>query len=439
MLSRDRFLQYLANTFWPLLEKGTRLLLGFFIGTLVVRNLGPETFGKLSYVQGVLAIISVFITFGMDEVISRDLILNKGTPKEKEILGTYSQIRLILTFVITSLIFVITFLMYRFGQLESVSFFLFLILSLQFLFQTSQILVLFYQSQIQNKTIAVDNLTALIICSVLRLILIYIVSTKKAEWFAAVITIEFVINALLLLGHYGVRNIFSWHFNKQYAAQLVRECIPYALSGIFVTLYMRIDQLMIEHFLNNTQLGYYSSAVRLSEVFYFIPAAIAASLFPSIMESINNEEVYLHKFQSLYGLLTFLGLSITLILSLVAPFLIKILYGAQFQPASEVLIIHVWASIFIFFGAAKSKWIVTKKLQKLSFFYIATGAAINFVLNLYFIPIYGVKGAALTTLATQIIITLILPIFFKQDRISVKMFILSFNFINTYKYIRSKI
>jgi len=47
----------------------------------------------------------------------------------------------------------------------------------------------------------------------------------------------------------------------------------------------------------------------------------------------------------------------------------------------------------------------------------------NFILNYYLIPIYGINGAAFATLITQFIVAIIAPLFYKETRISTKYMI----------------
>ena len=50
-----------------------------------------------------------------------------------------------------------------------------------------------------------------------------------------------------------------------------------------IAIYMKIDQVMIKQMLGADQVGLYAAAVRLSEVWYFIPIVITASVFPAII------------------------------------------------------------------------------------------------------------------------------------------------------------
>ena len=75
------------------------------------------------------------------------------------------------------------------------------------------------------------------------------------------------------------------------------------LSGITVSIYMKIDQVMIKEMLGAEAVGQYAAAVRLSEVWYFIPIIIASSLFPAIVNAkkISND-LYNERLQKLYDL-----------------------------------------------------------------------------------------------------------------------------------------
>ena len=62
----------------------------------------------------------------------------------------------------------------------------------------------------------------------------------------------------------------------------MKDSWPLLLSGLVVMVYMRIDQIMIKNMINDEAVGYYSSAVRLCEAWYFIPVTLCNSLFPAI-------------------------------------------------------------------------------------------------------------------------------------------------------------
>ena len=81
---------------------------------------------------------------------------------------------------------------------------------------------------------------------------------------------------------------------------------------------------------------------------------------------------------------------------------VNLLYGQQFIEAGSVLVIHIWAGIFAFLGIASRKWLVAENLSMLSFWRTFFGMVINIVMNLLLIPRYGIQGAAVATLISQV-------------------------------------
>ena len=95
---------------------------------------------------------------------------------------------------------------------------------------------------------------------------------------------------------------------------------------------------------------------------------------------------------------------------------ILILYGKQYLEATASLEILIWATGFAMIGTARGIWIVAEGFNKYTKYYVFIGAAVNFALNLLFIPTLGITGASVTTLISQITVAFISPLFFKKAR-----------------------
>jgi O-antigen/teichoic acid export membrane protein len=189
---------------------------------------------------------------------------------------------------------------------------------------------------------------------------------------------------------------------KDIAISLLKDSWPLILSGVVISVYMKIDQVMIKEMMNNEAVGQYSAALRLSEVWYFIPMVIANSLFPAIINAKNqSEKLYYDRLQKLYDFMTWMAIFIALPMTFLSDWLINLLFGEEYHQAGNVLMIHIWASVFVFLGVASSKWFISENLQKYSFYRTLTGAIINILLNYIMIPLYGILGAAMATLISQ--------------------------------------
>jgi O-antigen/teichoic acid export membrane protein len=162
---------------------------------------------------------------------------------------------------------------------------------------------------------------------------------------------------------------------------------------------MKIDQVMLKEMLDAKAVGVYAAAVKLCEAWYFVPTAVMVSLFPAVIKARKNSELlYDERVQKLYDLMVWSSVAVALPTTLLADWIILILYGADFQEAVDVMRIYIWAGVFVSLGVASSKWLVAENLQSYSFYLTALGAVLNIVCNFWFIPLYGIKGAALATI-----------------------------------------
>ena len=201
-----------------------------------------------------------------------------------------------------------------------------------------------------------------------------------------------------------------------------------------VTVYMKIDQVMLKEMLDVKAVGVYSAAVKLCEAWYFVPTVITASLFPVIISSKQKSDtLYEQRMQKLYDLMVWVSVTVAIPTTFLADWVIIILYGNDFEASVTVLQIYIWAGVFTFLGVASFKWLVTENLQQYSFYVLAIGAVINIGSNLLLIPIYGINGAAVATFISYGIGSYAGLAFFKKSRQAFWMTTLSFNPFGVYK------
>ena len=188
-------------------------------------------------------------------------------------------------------------------------------------------------------------------------------------------------------------------------------------AGMVVSVYMKIDQVMLKEMLDAKAVGIYAAAVKLCEAWYFVPGVAAASLFPAVIEARKKSKtLYDVRVQKLYDLMVWGSVAVALPTTLLADWIILILYGADFQEAAVVLRIYIWAGVFVSLGIASSKWLVAENLQRYSFYITALGAVLNISCNLWLIPIYGIKGASMATLVSYGTASYVSLALFKKTR-----------------------
>ena len=185
------------------------------------------------------------------------------------------------------------------------------------------------------------------------------------------------------------------------ARNLLRDSWPLIFSCIVIMIYLRIDQVMLGEMAGSEAVGVYSVAVRLTEVWFFIPTAVYWSVLPSLVEARqNSDELFYGRLQKYYNLMALTAYVIAIPVMLLANWLVLTLFGAPYAEAGLMLAVMIWANLFTFLEIARSAFFNVMNWNRIYFVTLALGAALNVVLNLLLIPRYGGLGAAIATCAS---------------------------------------
>jgi O-antigen/teichoic acid export membrane protein len=393
-------------------EQMLRMVAGLLVGIWVARYLGPTKFGIFSYVIAFTSLFSGIAKLGMDSILVRELV-NQPDYQVKYI-GTAFWLKIVGALIVLALTAAI--LPWMSNDQTTNIYILIIIVGL--FFQSFEIVDFYFQSQVLARFVSVCKIIQLTFSTIVK---IYLMLTgADLVWFVWVtlldqitLAISFAIAYRLHKSKFLPLNVFDVTIAKR----LLKDSWPLILSAIMVMLYMRIDQIMIKEMLGEREVGIFSAAVRLSEVWSFIPIMVAASVFPAILNAKKTDAIlYLQRLQRLHTILVWIAFSIAIPMTFLSEWLVVSLYGEAYRMAGSVLKIHIWTSVFVFLGVASSKWFISENLQTLAFWRTAYGALINIVLNLILINSYGIIGVAYATLATQIFSAYLFDLFNKKTR-----------------------
>jgi PST family polysaccharide transporter len=393
----------LTNTGWLFGDRALRMGMGLVVGLWVARYLGPEQFGLLNYAQAFVALFTALATLGLDRIVVRDLV--QHPEKKGEILGTTLALRLAGAL---AAILVQGLTVYFIQPDNLLLHLLVAILGSAMVFQAFDSVDLWFQSQVQSRHTVIAKNAAFLLMGGVRVALI--LARQPLVAFAVAILGEAALGAFFLLLRYRHQrgDPGAWRVSGAWAKTLLRDGWPLILSGLAVMIYMRIDQIMLGQMGGNAAVGIYSAAVRISEVWYFIPIAITSSVAPSIIASRQlGEALYYGRIQKLMRLMVLLSVGIALPMTFLGPLLVVRLYGTAFAASGPILALHIWTAVFVFLGLAQGPWLVAEGLMKVSLNRTLAGGVVNVLLNLYLIPRFGGMGAAWATLAAQATSTLL--------------------------------
>jgi PST family polysaccharide transporter len=400
---KNGFEKYFFNTGWIFVARLVSFTISLLTIAFVARYLGPENYGKLSYAQSFTAIFSVFALLGIDQVLYRDLVAHPE--KEKELLGTAFVSRL----VFGALSLILAFFTAVATSNDPVLIWLILLITLTFLLYPFSLIANFFSAQVQAKYSSYITIGIAFLIPALKLLLIFF--GKGILYFAALITLEALVFGVFHVYVY-IRvfrgSLFEWRFSMPIFKSLMYRSWPLMLASLSGYIYGRIDQVMIQRYLDSSAVGVYDVAVRLTEYLGFLPGVLIASLFPAIINArMRDRTEYIKRLK----MLTLLCISISVIfaacLFILSPYIIGILFGAKFFASISLLRVYVWSTVGTIAIMLIQNYFIAENKSAHFLFFSILGAGMNVGLNIVLIPMFGTLGAAYATLVTMFLVVLI--------------------------------
>ena len=395
--SRSGLRAIIANTGWLFADRILRMGASLVVGVWVARYLGVQQYGLFNYILAFVSLFTPIFSLGLDDVVVRHIV--RQPSNKEEILGTTFWLKLLGG--IASVLFAIGG-MFFLGEHETLKIWLVAILAMAGIFRAADTIELWFQSQVQSKYTVIAKNIAFLLNSLIKIALILTKAPLLA--FAWVTLAEFAMSAIGLLIVYQVKvsSLLLWRWSFSTAKTLLKESVPLIFSGFAIMIFMKIDQVMLGQMTGNNEVGIYSAAVRISEIWYFIPAAIVSSVAPSIYAAKEkSESLYYQRIGQLLRLLTCISLAIALPMTFLSDKIIMVMFGSGYAEAGPILAIHIWTSLFVFMGLATSPWFIAEGLNHVSLGKNLFGAILNIILNLLLIPKYAGFGAAIATIISQ--------------------------------------
>lgn len=402
---------------------------GLLVGVWVARYLGPEQFGLFSFASAFVGMFGAVAGLGLQSIVVRDIV--RDPTCKDETLGTAAVLQLMGGSLAYGCVLGSIFWLRPDDALAKL---LVAILGSIMLFRFSDVALYWFESQVLSKYIVWVQNSCFLIFAVIKVGLILSHAPLLAfAWATAAEALLVAIFIFLMLGLRGPQ-LQQLRFSLLRAKTLLTDSWPLLLSGMAIMVYMKIDQIMLGQMLGDDAVGIYSAAVRISEVWYFVPMIIVASVSPSIFEAQKHDDVqYQQRLQSLYDLMVWLSVFVALPMTLLSTPIVITLFGSAYVESGLVLAIHIWASVFVFLGVASNQWFIAEGKQLLSIQRTFLGLIVNIILNFFLIPRFGPAGAACATIFSFAIAGLFVDFFNVKTREMFYMKIKAFNFFRLTK------
>lgn len=370
---------------------------------LLARALGEAEYGIYGTVGALIAVGTAIVNFGMGPIVIRDVA---RAPQQA---GKY----LSATLLMQSVLAVIAYLLVN--AAASVGGYSETILTLLSLAAASLLvdvwgnmcndLLLAQERMAASSVVAVGHITLLIALAALALLGGYgLPGVYVATIFTGLIRAA-LLWGLVLRG--GVRP--SWPFDRAIALPLLRNGAPLALSAFLALAYQHVDKLMTTRLLDTAQTGYLTAAfVIIFGVIELLNTTVLIAVYPMMSRYTGDTFGFIVEKLTFFTLLV--SLPLALLLAIFAREITLPLFGPNFAPTAEVLrVLICYAAVAMTVNVVAQAMVVQNRQRRL-LLVRASGLGINILLNALLILRLQVIGAALASLAAELLVlALLLP------------------------------
>jgi O-antigen/teichoic acid export membrane protein len=377
-----------------MLEKGSRLVIGVLVSSLMARSLGPDGFGHLNYFISLLTIASVLSSLGLNRIIVREVANHAENSLlcQSTVVTTF-YLRLCVSLVLWLLVVTISALFWPADVL-----FVTIIFS-SLLFIAFDVFDFYAQGVSDFKIISLCRLATFLVASSLKIGAIFLGS--GLEVFIWLVMIEYVLVAILFYFLFIRRrhlDLRPQQIKVRRGVELVMESWPEIIAGFGAILFMRLDQIFLQWLSGDSSVGIYSAATRITEAWYFIPSVIIATTFPKLvsLRSISYNR-YFQGIRVLMSFLVMLSIAVALFFSFTADWIVALLFGSTYAESANVIVLHTWGGVFLCMGITSGSWLVAERKLKLNLLRNLFGFAVSAATNWMLIPLYGATGSAIAT------------------------------------------
>lgn len=415
--------KFVGNTWWMMFQRIYQMLIQLVVGSLSARYLGPSNYGLINYGSSIIAFFLTVSKLGMDSVVVAEMA--RSPKKESSYLGTALLMRFIASLLSFFAIWGIVILLEPGNTLLQV---VTVLQAIAIIFQSTEVLYFWFQARLEMKYVTLTTIIALTVTAVWRVSLL--ANSAAVQWFALSSSISALVCGVCIVVFFAYKAKFPLSISLSDGKFIISNSYHFIINGLAVTLYTQLDRIMLGKVVSQEAVGFYSAASTIAVMWEFIPTAIVNSARPLLVKLYDkNEEDFTHKFQLLLLGISVMGIVVGVVFSIFAKPFILILYGKEYYPSIPALGILIWSTSFAMIGTARGVWIVAERKNKYQKYFTLVGAAVNAVLNALVIPFWGITGASVTTLLSQICVAVVTPYLFKETKAFSRLYFDSFKLL----------
>ncbi|MBU0531779.1 MAG: flippase [Candidatus Uhrbacteria bacterium] len=200
--------------------------------------------------------------------------------------------------------------------------------------------------------------------------------------------------------HFGSK-VFIPMWDAEVTRVLIKIAIPFFLAGAFVKVYSYVDTILLSKYLDETAVGLYAIAYKLTYAFQFLPMAFVAALYPGLSALLVSDKTKVTEvFEDAMWYMMILVTPIVLGIWSIAPELVISFAGAEYAGSILPLQVLIFVLFFIFLDFPIGSLLNAADRQGTKTAIMGVTMVVNVVLNFIFIPQFGILGACYAALGS---------------------------------------
>ncbi|HOF50622.1 MAG TPA: flippase [Candidatus Colwellbacteria bacterium] len=393
-IAKNSFLMLLGQTVGRLLRAG--------IIIYAARILGADSWGSLENALSISALFVIFADLGINSLLIREA--NRKPEERKAYLATSLIIK-------TSLVAILAVLMNVFaGKLSNLpgAIVLMPIVALIFIFDSLRDLGISLSRSLEKMEIeAAVNIVTNLFIVILGFLALRQFGTNQS--FAVAYSIGAAIGTIAVF--VPLKKYFQgiWKsFDKKLVKPIILSAWPFGLVSLLGIVMINIDMMMLGLISTAAEVGFYSAAQKPIQFIYIIPSLISAAFLPSLSRLAcknDKKDCFRDRIEQGVKATLFIALPAAIGGAILAEPIMLLLYGSGYIAATTSFMILCLTFVVVFPSAlVVNAAFAAERNQKEFVVYAVLGIAGKIILDLIFIPLFGIIGAAVSTMLNQIII-----------------------------------
>ena len=399
----------IKNTFWLFISECITKGSLFLISIIIATYLGVEGYGRWIFAFTFVSVFTIIADMGISTLMIREIAKNRKLAKKY--LSNLISLKIILGCITLAALVAIAQLLGK----ESTTLALIYLIGIYTILNVFNdflraVFRAFEQMQYEAYSKIIGGILLVLFVgvavhynlSIICLLLAYIISAVLSLAFTAI---------LVKKDFLEIHPVYNFLFLKR----ILKKSWPFAINMLLGIIYFQIDTIQVNLIAGDAETGIYAVAYNFVFILLSLSSLVYAALYPAL------SRIYAESKEKFYRNITFLSkkillysILICLVMVIAAKFLILTLYGDEFYNSYPILIVLIISTFFLFTNTIYSQALLITNRQKEYSKTLFIGVFANFALNFIFIYYFNALGAAITTLFSSLLITIMFLIKFRH-------------------------